>query len=132
MDRREFLTWSGAAAAAGLAGAALEPGARAAEPAAPDELVATWNDFCDSLKGAAAPLLRAPAQTPAERASALRYLTRLIRQTLTSTLDYDQATIDQWLQGRFTKYKEYFLGADGPLSPGLLIGEFIDKEGADA
>ena len=43
------------------------------------------------------------------------------------SLDYDQATIDRWLQGRFEKYKEYFLAADGPLSPGMLIGEFIDS-----
>lgn len=43
------------------------------------------------------------------------------------SLDYDQATIDRWLQGRFERYKEYFLAPDGPLSPGLLIGEFIDS-----
>ncbi len=44
------------------------------------------------------------------------------------SLDYEQATIDRWLQGRFEKYKEYFLAPDGPLSPGLLLGEFIDQE----
>ena len=43
------------------------------------------------------------------------------------SLDYEQATIDRWLQGRFEKYKEYFLAPEGPLSPGLLIGEFIDS-----
>ncbi len=42
-------------------------------------------------------------------------------------LDYDQATIDRWLQGRFEKYKEYFLAPDGPLSPGLLLGEFKER-----
>jgi hypothetical protein len=45
---------------------------------------------------------------------------------IVGALDYEQATIDEWLQGRFNKYKEYFLAADGPLSPGMLIGEFID------
>lgn len=47
-------------------------------------------------------------------------------------LDYEQATLDKWLQGRFTKYKEYFLAGDGPLSGGLLIGEFIDSDASDA
>ena len=44
------------------------------------------------------------------------------------SLDYEQATIDRWLQGRFEKYKEYFLAPDGPLGPGLLLGEFVDRE----
>lgn len=46
---------------------------------------------------------------------------------IVGALDYEQATIDEWLQGRFEKYKEYFLAADGPLSSGMLIGEFIDS-----
>ena len=46
-------------------------------------------------------------------------------------LDYDQATIDAHLQGRFTKYKEYFLGPHAPLPNGFLIGEFIDSEPND-
>ncbi len=47
---------------------------------------------------------------------------------IVADLDYDQPTIDRWLQGRFTKYKEYFLAGDGPLSSGLLIGEFVDAD----
>jgi len=39
-------------------------------------------------------------------------------------LDYTQAEIDTHLQGRFRKYKEYFLGARAPLSAGCVIGEF--------
>lgn len=46
------------------------------------------------------------------------------------TLDYDQETIDRFLQGRFNKYKEYFLAAGGPLSGGCLIGEFIEPDTA--
>ena len=42
-------------------------------------------------------------------------------------LDYTQAEIDEHLQGRFTKYKEYFLGKGGPLSSGVLIGEFEES-----
>ncbi len=43
----------------------------------------------------------------------------------TAELDYDASTIDRWLQGRFTKYKEYFLGSDAPLGPNIVIGEFV-------
>ncbi|MDG2303727.1 MAG: VOC family protein [Candidatus Binatia bacterium] len=39
-------------------------------------------------------------------------------------LDYTQEQIDEHLQGRFTKYKEYFFGAGGSLSPGVVVGEF--------
>jgi len=39
-------------------------------------------------------------------------------------LDYTQEQIDEHLQGRFTKYREYFLGKGGALSPGVVIGEF--------
>ncbi len=39
-------------------------------------------------------------------------------------LDYTQAQIDEHLQGRFTKYKEYFFGAGDPLGPGVVVGEF--------
>lgn len=51
---------------------------------------------------------------------------------IVADLDYEQTTIDRWLQGRFRKYKEYFLASDGPLSGGTLIGEFIDSPPADA
>lgn len=43
-------------------------------------------------------------------------------------LDYSQEQIDTHLQGRFTKYKEYFLGAGGPLSGGTVLGEFIEPD----
>ncbi|MDJ0790242.1 MAG: hypothetical protein QNK05_25905, partial [Myxococcota bacterium] len=49
----------------------------------------------------------------------------------TAELDYDQPTLDRWLQGRFTKYKEYFLGPDAPLGPNMVIGEFVDAEPAE-
>ena len=41
-------------------------------------------------------------------------------------LDYSQAQIDEHLQGRFTKYKEYFFGAGAPLGGGVVVGEFVD------
>jgi len=40
------------------------------------------------------------------------------------SLDYDQATIDDRLEGRFSTYKEHFLPAAAPLSEVTLIGEF--------
>jgi methylmalonyl-CoA/ethylmalonyl-CoA epimerase len=43
---------------------------------------------------------------------------------ITYALDYGKDIIDAHLQGRFRKYKEYFLAADGPLSDGVLIGQF--------
>jgi hypothetical protein len=94
MDRRDFLTMSGAAAAAGIAGAVFPTNAVTA-PESADELVAAWSDFCESLKGAALPLLRAPAQTPTERACALRYLTRLISQTLDNGVEFDDPAFPQ-------------------------------------
>ncbi len=39
-------------------------------------------------------------------------------------LDYTQAQIDAHLQGRFTKYEEYFLGRGAVLSAGVIVGEF--------
>ena len=39
-------------------------------------------------------------------------------------LDYGQAEIDEHLQGRFRRYREYFLGKGGSLGPGVVIGEF--------
>lgn len=42
-------------------------------------------------------------------------------------LDYTQEQIDEHLQGRFTKYKEYFLGKGGALSAGVVIGEFEES-----
>lgn len=43
-------------------------------------------------------------------------------------LDYTQEQIDAHLQGRFTKYKEYFFGKGAPLGGGVVIGEFIEKD----
>ena len=42
-------------------------------------------------------------------------------------LDYDQSQIDSKCQGRFTKYKEYFISAPDPLNTTLLLGEFNGK-----
>ena len=42
-------------------------------------------------------------------------------------LDYDQFQIDSKCQGRFTKYKEYFITAADPLNTTLLLGEFYEK-----
>ncbi len=42
-------------------------------------------------------------------------------------LDYDQSQIDTKCQGRFTKYKEYFITAADPLHTTLLLGEFAEK-----
>ena len=42
-------------------------------------------------------------------------------------LDYSQEEIDGHLQGRYTKYKEYFLGDGKPLGPGVVLGEFVEK-----
>ena len=39
-----------------------------------------------------------------------------------------QDQIDTHLQGRFTKYKEYFLGPAAPLTPGVVLGEFDDGD----
>ena len=94
LERRELLALGGAAAAGLLTGIS----ARGATPDghSGDELIAAWNDFCESLKGAAPPLLNAPAQTPAERASALRYLTRLLRHTLEGELGDYWFLVDYW------------------------------------
>lgn len=42
----------------------------------------------------------------------------------TYTIDWGKDIIDAHLQGRFSTYKEHFLAADGPLSGGILIGQF--------
>jgi len=42
-------------------------------------------------------------------------------------LDYTQAQIDEHLQGRFARYKEYFLGPGGHLSAGVVLGEFEES-----
>ena len=42
-------------------------------------------------------------------------------------LDYDQSQIDAKCQGRFTKYKEYFITAADPLNTTLLLGEFNEN-----
>ena len=42
-------------------------------------------------------------------------------------LDYDQDQIDSKCQGRFTKYKEYFVTAPEPLNTTVLLGEFTEK-----
>jgi catechol 2,3-dioxygenase-like lactoylglutathione lyase family enzyme len=62
-----------------------------------------------------------------EDVDACRAAAETLGVRIVGELDYEQETIDRWLQGRFEKYKEYFLAADGPLSAGLLIGEFIDS-----
>lgn len=47
-------------------------------------------------------------------------------------LDYSQEQIDAKCQGRFSRYKEYFVTARAPLSGTVLLGEFIDAgTGAD-
>jgi hypothetical protein len=80
IERREFMALGGSLAAGLLSAGAVRG-------ASNDELVAVWNEFCDSLKAAAPPLLRAPAQSDAERARALRSLTRLLSQALASQLE---------------------------------------------
>jgi len=45
----------------------------------------------------------------------------------TYALEYDKQTIDKYLQGRFPKYKEYFLEATAPLSGGVVIGQFENR-----
>jgi hypothetical protein len=82
IERRELLALAGATAAGLLTGQAT-----ANTAPTPDALVAAWDDFCETLKGAAPPLLAAPAQSPTERASALQYLTRLTRHTLETELE---------------------------------------------
>lgn len=49
-----------------------------------------------------------------------------------ATIDYDQKTIDEQLQGRFKKYKEYMLGADQLCGVGVIIGQIEPKEGGGA
>ncbi len=109
LARREFL---GVGARLGLAGAATSvgltgcaggaspreegsPAPREQDVAATDPLERAWIDFCRSLESAAAPLLRAPARSPAERASGLRYLTRLVSQTFDHALEFDDPAFPQ-------------------------------------
>lgn len=96
-SRRDFLALGSALGVGGaLACSSGRLGIADAEAAPPgDALVAAWNDFCDSLKGAALPLLEAPAQSPEERASALRYLTRLLSHTLEHSLEFDDPAFPQ-------------------------------------
>lgn len=42
-------------------------------------------------------------------------------------LDYSQTQIDTHLQGRFSRYEEYFLGRGGALSAGVVLGVFEDR-----
>tara|TARA_Y100000768_G_scaffold43000_1_gene28127 strand:- start:262 stop:708 length:447 start_codon:yes stop_codon:yes gene_type:complete len=42
-------------------------------------------------------------------------------------LDYNQSQIDSKCEGRFTKYKEYFITTSDPLNTNLLLGEFNEK-----
>ncbi len=108
LARRELLSIAGAlalgtsGAAIGLLGCAPEDsrarsdgGSASGAEEAGDALIATWNEFCESLKQAAPPLLRAPARSPRERASGLRYLTRLISQTLDHSLEFDDPAFPQ-------------------------------------
>ncbi len=43
------------------------------------------------------------------------------------SLDYTQGQIDQHLQGRFKKYKEYMLSPEGTCGVGPVIGEIEPK-----
>ena len=43
------------------------------------------------------------------------------------SLDYDQDTIDRKCEGRFTRYKQYFLEVRAPLSGTVLLGEFMER-----
>lgn len=43
-------------------------------------------------------------------------------------LDYSQEQIDAKCAGRFTRYKEYFVATQPPLSGTVLLGEFIEKD----
>lgn len=52
--------------------------------------------------------------------------------TVLATIDYDQAIIDQQLQGRFRKYKEYMFGGDRLRGVGMIVGQIEPKEGEGA
>lgn len=45
-----------------------------------------------------------------------------------ATVDYDQKTIDQYLEGRFKKYKEYMLSGDPLRGVGMIVGQIEPKE----
>jgi hypothetical protein len=105
VERREFLALGGAAAASLLAGCTSPAGAigggesaLGADPS--DELVAAWEDFCESLKAAAPPILRAPAQSPSERAAALRYLTRLVSQSFDRFVEHDDPAFPRFYRSQ--------------------------------
>jgi len=42
-------------------------------------------------------------------------------------LDYTHAQIDAKCQGRFDRYKEYFVATQAPLSGTVLLGEFVER-----
>lgn len=44
-----------------------------------------------------------------------------------AAIDYSQEEIDRYLQGRFKKYKEYMLSADGTMGVGPVIGQIEPK-----
>ncbi len=48
--------------------------------------------------------------------------------SVVATIDYDQKTIDDQLEGRFKKYKEYMLGADRLCGVGMIVGQIEPKE----
>jgi methylmalonyl-CoA/ethylmalonyl-CoA epimerase len=49
-----------------------------------------------------------------------------------ATIDYDQKTIDERLEGRFKKYKEYMLSADRLRGVGMIVGQIEPREGGVA
>ena len=42
-------------------------------------------------------------------------------------LDYTSEQIDRKCQGRFDRYKEYFVAARAPMSGTVLLGEFVER-----
>lgn len=49
--------------------------------------------------------------------------------SVTATIDYDQQTIDEQLEGRFQKYKEYMLASDRLRGVGMIVGQIEPKKG---
>ena len=54
-----------------------------------------------------------------------------IGMSVLATIDYDQKTIDEQLEGRFKKYKEYMLAGDRLTGVGMIVGQIEPKEGGD-
>ena len=76
-----------------------------------DEAVLTgqaWTDFCRALEQAGQVVLKGP-NTPLDRAEGLRYLTRLLRNSLYATLENSDADRPRWQSLDLVK-----IGADNP------------------